>query len=490
MIEREVVGRRKNTLPKHSPLFFTVFTAFLALAACKSLQIPPEQAVSRPPAPTLTLSARNIVVTQEEYTHDPCGGGRLHVWSFNNGEYENTWTAKTFKFSNIALGDVDGDAKREIVALGHCKMEEIKQRDVIEYYKYFICVYKEDQQVGQNEMGIWKTTCYDGLKNNIREEEHYYPQYSWSREIALADVDGDDINEIIVMTGHWLTVYEYDPNAVDRYNDSLGTLKKIAEVRPTFSKKPVRLKSVTVRDGDGKTGKEIVVTANREKIVKYISGVYSRYIENDGYVFFYKFNDESLELSSCLPIKAFLTDQSLRSGDLDNDGTLELCSTGFKKTGDMYQGYLFIWDYTSQWELHEIPVGVPENIMIEEGFETYTPRNHLEIGELNTEHPGEEIVLALQHQMLVTLCYWEGGAKLTTINNATLYDYYFVEIENVYIADTDGDEKNEIVVTGAGRSGPESGRFYLEIFDENLTRKWYRLGGNSRETDIASAAIG
>jgi len=490
MIKREVVGRRIITLPKYSPLFFIAFTAFLALAACKALQVSPEQALSRPPAPTLTLSARNIVVTQEEYTNDPCGGGRLHVWSFNNGEYENTWTAKTFKFSNIALGDVDGDAKREIVALGHCKMTEIKQGDVIEYYKYFICVYKEDHQVAQNEMGIWKTTYYDALKNNIREAGYYHPQYSWCREIALADVDGDDINEIIVMTGHWLTIYEYDPNAVDRNNDSLGALKKIAEVRPTFSKKPVRLKSVTVRDVDGKTGKEIIVTANRERIVKYISGVYSSYIENDGYVFFYKFNDGTLELSSCLPIKAFLTDQSLRSGDLDNDGTQELCTTGFKKAGDMYQGYIFLWDYTSQWELQEIPVGVPENIMIEEGFETYTPRNHLEIGELNTEHSGEEIVLALQHQMLVTLFYWEGGTKLTTINNATLYDYYFVEIENVYIADTDGDEKNEIVVTGAGRSGPESGRFYLEIFDENLTRKWYRLGGNPRETDIASAAIG
>ena len=490
MIEREGIGRKKINLPKHFPLFFMAFTAFLALVACKTLQVSPEQPLSRPPAPTLTLSARNIVVTQDEYTNDPCGGGRLHVWSHTNGIYENTWTAKTFNYSCVAIGDIDGDPKREIIALGHCKMTETKQGDVIEYYKYFICVYKEDQQVGPNEMGIWKTTYYDALKNNIREAEHYHPQYSWCREITLADVDGDDINEIIVMTGHWLTIYEYDPNEVYGYNDSLGTLKKIAEVRPTFSKQPVRLKSVTVRDVDGKTGKEIIVTANRERIVKYISGVYSRYIENDGYVFFYKFNDESLEMSSCLSIKAFLTDQSLRSGDLDNDGTLELCTTGFKKAGDMYQGYIFLWDYTSQWELHEIPVGVPENVWFEEGIESYTPRNHLEIGELYTEHPGEEIVFALKHQMLVTLCYWEGGTKLTTINNAPLYDYYFVEIENVYVADTDGDEKNEIVVTGAGRSGPESGRFYLEIFDENLTRKWYRLGGNSRETDIASAAIG
>ena len=475
---------------KHSPLFFIALTAFLALAACKALQVSLEQATSRPPAPTLSLSARNIVVTQEEYTNEPCGGGRLHVWSHTNGTYENTWTAKTFKFSNIALGDVDGDAKREIIALGYCKMTEIKQRDVIDYYKYFICVYKEDQHVGQNEMGIWKTTYYDALKNNIREEGHHYPQYSWSREIALADVDGDDTNEIIVMTGHWLVIYKYDPNSEYAYNNSKGVLKKIAEVQPYVSKKPIRLKSVTVREIDGKQGKEIIVSANKEKIVDYGFGEYGRRISDEGYLFFYNFNNGSLELSSSLPIKAFLTDQSLRSGDLDNDGTLELCSTGFKKADDMYQGYIFIWDYTSGWELYEIPVGVPENIWFEEGFESYTPRNHLEVGELNTEHPGEEIVLTLQHQMLVTLCYWEGDAKLTTINNATLYDYYFVEIENVYIADTDGDKKNEIVVIGAGRSGPESGRFYLEIFDENLTRKWYRLGGNPRETDIASAAIG
>ena len=106
------------------------------------------------------------------------------------------------------------------------------------------------------------------------------------------------------------------------------------------------------------------------------------------------------------------------------------------------------------------------------------------------KHPGEEIVFALQHQMLVTLCYWEGGNTLTTINNATLYDYYFVEIGNVYIADSDGDNKNDVIIIGAGRTDPDSGRFYLEIFNENLTRKWYRLGGNPNETDVGNAAIG
>jgi len=117
MIGREVVGRRKITLHKHSSLFLIAFTSFLALAACKTIQVSPEQVLSKPPAPTLTLSARNIIVTQDEYTNDPCGGGRLHVWSHINEIYENTWTAKTFKFSNIAIGDIDGDAKREIIAL-------------------------------------------------------------------------------------------------------------------------------------------------------------------------------------------------------------------------------------------------------------------------------------------------------------------------------------------------------------------------------------
>lgn len=484
-IKREVVGRRKITLPKHSLMFFITFAAFLALAACKALQVLPEQAISRPPAPTLTLSARNIVVTQDEYTNDPCGSGRLHVWSFNNGNYENNWTAKAFHYSCVAIGDIDGDPKREIIALASCKKVEIKQRDEIEYYEFFICVYKEDEQVGHNGMGLWKTTFYDDLKNNLKEDKNI-----WPKEITLADVDGDNINEIIIITGHRLAVYEYDPNSVYKYNNSLGALKKIAEVQPSFSKKPIRLKSVTVKDLDGKAGKEIIVTANRERIVKYITGLYSRYIEDEGYVFFYNFNNGSLVLSSQLSIKAYLTNQSIRAGDLDNDGNTELCSTGFKKHGDMCQGYIFIWDYVSEWKLNEIPVGVPENLGAWEVAETYSPWNHLEIGELNTGHLGEEIVLTLQHQMLVTLCYWEGGTQLTTINNATLYDYYFVEIGNVYIADADGDKKNDIVVIGAGKSDPESGRFYLEIFDENLTRKWYRLGGNPRETDIASAAIG
>ena len=481
---------RHRTAQRNCLASALTIAVLLALAACRTQQISPKHILSKPPAPPLILSERNIVVTQDEYTNEPCGGGRLHVWSYNRGEYENTWTAKTFQYSSLAIGDIDGDPKREIIALGNCKMTEIKQRDVIDYHKYFICVYKEDAQVGQNEMGLWKTTYLDGLKNNIKEDESYYPQYSWCREIALADVDGDSTNEIIVLTAHWLTIYEYDPNAVSTYDSSSGALKKIAEVHPSFSKYPLRLKSVTVRDGDTKPGKEIVVSANRERIVKYISGEFSRHIEDDGYLFFYNFNEGTLELSSHLSIEAFLTDQSLRSGDLDNDGDSELCSTGFKKEGDMYQGYIFIWDHTSEWECHEIRVGVPENLGSEEGFEPYTPRNHIEVGELNAEHPGDEIALALQHQMRITLCYWKGAETLATINNATLYEYHFVEIENVYIADADGDAKNEIIVIGAGRSGPESGRFYLEIFDQNLTRKWIRLGGNPKETHVASAAIG
>jgi len=476
---RKVTEKKKYVLPA------CILIGFMALASCQTHQVSQIQIITKPPAPPLSLKAKNIVVTQDEYTDEPCGGGRLHVWSFINGNYENTWTAKTFNYSCVAIGDIDGDNKREIIALANCKMTEIKQGEEVEYYKFFICVYKEDEQAGLNEMGLWKTTYYDDLKNNIREDKNF-----WPKEIALEDVDNDGVNEIIVITGHCLVIYKYDPNRVYAYNNSVGTLKKIAEVQPYVSKKPIRLKSVTLEDIDGKPGKEIIVTANRERIVKYIAGVYSRYIEDEGYVFFYNFNNKSLELSSHLPVKAFLTNQSLRTGDLDNDGTLELCSTGYKKDGDMYRGYIFIWDYTSEWKLNEIPVGEPENLGYGEVAETYAPKNHLEVGELNAKHPGEEIVYALQHQMLVTLCYWEGGTKLTTINNATLYDYYFVEVGNVYIADTDGDNKNDIIVIGAGRTSPESGRFYIEIFDENLTRKWYRLGGNPRETDIRSAAIG
>lgn len=462
-----------------------ILIIFIAFASCKTHQVPRTQIITKPPAPPLTLSAKNIVVTQDEYTNEPCGGGRLHVWSHINGNYENTWTAKTFNYSCVAIGDIDGDKKREIIALASCKMTEIKQREEEEYCKFFICAYKEDEQVGPNEMGLWKTTFYDDLNNNVREDKNI-----WPTEIALEDVDNDGVNEVITITGHWLVIYKYDPHTVYASNNSRGALKKIAEVQPSVSKKPIRLKSVTVEDIDGKPGKEIIITANQERIVKYVAGVYSRYIEDEGYVFFYSLNNESLELSSQLSVKAFLTNQSIRTGDLDNDGTLELCSTGYIKDGDMYQGYIFIWDYVSEWELHKIPVGQPENLGHGEVAEIYAPWNHLEVGELNAKHPGEEIVFALQHQMRVTLCYWEGGTKLTTINNATLYDYYFVEVGNVFIADMDGDMKNDIIVIGAGRTSPESGRFYIEIFDENLMRKWYRLGGNPRETNIRSAAIG
>jgi hypothetical protein len=470
---------------RQKPIVFSIsiLSIFFLLITCSTHQAP--RFKMKPTVLTLTLKANNIVVTQDEYSNEPCGRGRLHVWSYEDGNYENTWTAKTFNYSCVEIGDIDGDPKREIVALACCKMTEIKQGDESEYYKYFISVYKEDEKVGQNDMGLWRTTYYDDLKNNIREDENF-----WPKEIKLEDVDGDNIKEIIVIAGHWLAIYKYDPMATYKHDNTLGTLKKIAEVQPNISKMPIRLKSIAIRALEEKPGKEIIVSANRERIEKYIAGVYSRYIEDDGYLFFYHFDNGSLVLSSYLSVKAFLTNQSLRAGDLDHDGTLELCSTGCKKEGDMCQGYIFIWDYASHWELHEIPVGAPEYLGGNKVVETYFPQNHLEVGELNITHPGDEIVITLQHQMLITLCYWNGNNILTTINNAPLYDYYFVEIGNVYLDDSDGDNKDDIIVIGTGKSNSESGRFYMEIFDENLLSKWFRLGGTARESSVGSAAVG
>lgn len=467
-------------------LFLSVCTIIaITLTSCQKSQnlqhrINPESGV-----PPLTLSAKNIVVTQDEYTSEPCGSGRLHVWNYNNGNYENTWTAKTFSNYLVKIGDIDGDTKREIITLASCSETELKRGENSEYHKFFLCVYKEDEQTAQNEMGLWKTTYYDDLKNNIKEDENF-----WPKEMTLSDINNDGIDEIIVITGHWLTIYTYDSQAVYAYNNSKGVLKKIAEFKPNVAKNPIRLKSVTVANVDEQRGKEIIISANQERREDYGYGFYGWYADKSGYIFIHNFRNGTLELLSHLSVVAFLTNQSIRTGDLDNDGALELCSSGYKQAGDLLQGYLFIWDHNSEWELHEIPIGVPENLGVNYHRETNAPWNHIDVGELNSNHPGDEIVIALQNQMLVTLCYWKGGKELTTINNVTLYEYFYVRIDSISIADSDGDIKNDIIVSGTGKSNPNSGRFYLEIFDQDLIRKWYRLGGYPRETEIRSAAIG
>ena len=197
----------KSKLPVSWFKLGTICFLLLFLAITTS-SIPSLQGKGKPKpvsTPLILSDSGNIV------TSDP-RSNQLRVWG-NAGEvYENVWTTDDVYYVAVAIGDIDGDAKREIVGVSYCKIYIGKGKSNYKY-KVYLNVYKEGQE------GIWITTYSDSDDNNIIEED---PLYRVDFEIVLNDLNDNTGNkeEIILKTRRYLAVYEYD--------HELGKLKKIA----------------------------------------------------------------------------------------------------------------------------------------------------------------------------------------------------------------------------------------------------------------------
>jgi hypothetical protein len=361
------------------------------------------------------------------------------------------------------------------VALACCEETEYVDRGTEKFYRFFICAYKEGKGAFQKEIGVWKSTYYDNYEINVREDDVDLP-----KQILLSDVDNDKIDEILVITGHWLVIYEYNPSAPIKFDNAQGAFNRVVAFRHQIGGKQLRFNSIAVKDIDGSPDMEIIVSANAEKIVPLKYGFTSIELEDKGYVLFLKLEGTKISLRQTLYLETYLVNKSLCAGDIDNDNQLEICSAGYVGEGESYQGFLYIWDRKKEWGLKKIPIGVTES---------WPPIICLKIGDLTNRNAGDEIIYGLGNQMLLSIVRWDGNQKLNPISVATLYDYYWVEIDNILIGNFNADDGLEILVSGSGKSGPESGRFYLEVFDNHLNSKWIRIGGSPKELGIQATAF-
>jgi hypothetical protein len=396
-------------------------------------------------------------------TVEPDGIGRLRVWGFRRpDDFQNIWSVatsktNTVKHSSVAMGDIDGDKLAEVVVPTYAKAKFVQGEKESVFYKIFLNIYK------QGKKGIWKSTFYsDG--DCLWEDR----QFSMN-EVALANLDHDPANEIILKSATGLAVYKYLPG-----RDEL----RMTAIIPSFeAKQGIFLNSIAVGDLDGMPPSEIVVSANLFVPGKPVSSAM---------IFVVRVQSKALEIVKSIPVDAILTRNSLRMGNVLPGNNMAFFTTGYRRKSGEFEGFLLGWDSAGE-RIVDLPIPESRSDKI--------PSAKLAIGDLTFE-AGEDIII-IQNRPITLLLYSWAGEKLELIKKAPLVDDPTVVLNDVRIADTDRDGRSEIIVGGAARvaSDPSIPHFFLGVFGYSQTNngikpRWMYAGGKREDREVWSIALG
>ncbi|MGB2906782.1 MAG: hypothetical protein WBB73_06765 [Candidatus Aminicenantaceae bacterium] len=426
----------------------------------------PEPEPPPPQAANLVLEANNIFTTQPF-------GHALEAWGTDlDPGTVPFWRADGVRYDSVAIGDVDGDGTQEVVAPNACGIN----RGVM----IFLNAYKDNFDASGFEMGVWRSTFYDGASNNLEEIGTVI-----FNEVKLYDLDSDAKDEVIVMTKRWLAVYDYEPKAPYSYltpdgqpGSDYGAFLKTAAVMPTVpgDDTEFRLMSMELLDIDGLDGMELMVTG-------------WDYDTDQSYVFAYTFESGQLNLLCALPFSAVPSGRALAGGNLDTDGALEFCTAGYRRwrvrNKSYYEGFLFVWDdYGSGWAVHEYSLT---------GEVRGAPIHILDVGQL--DDGADEIVLAFGingESQSLQICNWDSSGGFEVTGN--VMDLEPAWANHIVIEDLDENGTNEILLGGIySDPNPDNGWLYLEIFDildGSLVSQFSRKGGESNQSAIRYLAVG
>jgi hypothetical protein len=404
----------------------------------------PEKPPEKPGEPLPELP--ELTPTTNIVTAEPDGGGRLRIWAYQGDPqgYANIWTADNVHYDAVAIGDVDDNPDTmELVGTTGYRVTEGSGKSRTTYYKMFFDVYHEGIS------GVWKTSEF------VPEDRVY-----WSNEIVIADVDPAEGNgnEVVLLTPHWLVLY--------KYNGDTFAIRSSYSFPENLSAKSVAVGNLDI-DGD----LEVVVSVIRPG---------SDY-ENEGYLYLFDYDAGLTLRSDPIFIDARMEQSSLCVSDLDGDGDLEICSTGYRKPGDSAGNLL---------------LDQPLSLALDP---TMMPYWTLAVGQLDSD-PAEEIVVEIRDPTREIKIYKytpdnsDNIEEIEVIDTITITDPSVIR-GNVHVADSDGDGTHEVIAYGSYRSDRRSntGRFYLEVFENDgsgWASVWSRGGGEYGEYEVWDVAVG
>ncbi len=380
--------------------------------------------------------------------------GKLRIWrKKNKTDFFEAWRMAPLRHTSLAVGDLDGDADKEIVAPGYCRDIEERDGQTSSRIRFFLNAYKRGVE------NWWMTTFYDKAECVYEKDDFEFT------DIALADLDGVPGNEIVLCTAHGLSVFRYSPEK--------RALKLITQTSSFLEGPALHLRAAIAADIDNDGKNEILVTGN-----EWVEGAE---VANKAWLIILKLQKSQLILDQAVPLSGNVSIQSLRSGDIVPGGRREVAFPIYRKSDKGWATYVTAWNVEDGF--------VFETLVSQTDQDPVQPM-HLDIGDI-MDREGDEIVIAKTDPNELICCFWNGsqlvlGPRYPLKAKANL--------TNVFVspARASGNTPGRILTCGAIQAPGEPGSFYMEVVDysDGFVPVWLRAGGAVTDIKVSYAAFG
>jgi hypothetical protein len=398
--------------------------------------------------------------------------GTLAAWQLEQGSLKKIWSLNTPYYRELLSEDIDGDGKKEIVALGSSLISE-QNLAYGRYFKnkYFLDIYKERIPIRPNDQIAWLSTYQDSPINNIVEEE----DDPTTRGMFIADLGEDGGREVVYATSHWIGVYKYIQET--KKGALIGHLDKILAFQPSLPHENLHIEAISILAEQGDI--KMIVSANVEAIK---GGIFPlKQIERAGYVLIYNYEKDrhKFVLMTAIRVDAFLCSY-LKVANLDDDISPEIIAVGYRKEHDAYDHFLYVFkNMGPKWTRFEYPIGLRSYL---------GPSIVIGLGRINTKDNKNEIVVSQTGIMQIDIFEWKDALINRLSKNLAENDIY-LSPGQIVITDINDDKENEIVIAGLGRVNPDNGDLFLGVYDQKLQNKVKIIGGGRSEMRIRAITI-
>lgn len=359
-------------------------------------------------------------------TGNSSGGGKSHTAILYVNDGTGNFSVKYdtnligVSFSDVAVSDIDGDDDVDLLIAG-------ASYDPVEDTYYA----RTDLYInnGKGDFFLVQNSPFIGVANS---------------HIEFVDINKDDFDDVFIAgndsNGNWI--------AKTYLNGTYGNFSEIAN--PNFI--PTGYLKAEFFDIDNDSDNDAVVIAPRSK---------TKILLNNGSgVFTEKSNENLLEFGSWEPI--------ITSGDINNDGNIDLFLSGHIKDGT-----------------------IVSEIYINDGIGNFTKKNSriegaysgtADFSDLDNDGTLDLLITGYGNEGRLSKIYSNNGNGDfldTNINNLDAVTY-----SDVSIADVDSDEKKDLVITGWAEEGAIS-KLYLNLsiscnyIDKTITNSNNILSSNA-----------